>query len=56
MKPEVKEAIETIDREIERLVGERCDVFEVACRCCLAWRARDELVIVFESYAGVSDA
>ena len=39
----LKEALATIDRELVRLFGERCDDFEITCSCCRAWRARDDL-------------
>ncbi len=41
-------ALATIDRDLVRLFGERCDEFEITCTCCVAWRTRDDLELVLE--------
>ncbi len=48
MRVEIKEALATIDRDLVRLFGERCDEFEITCAGCIAWRTRDDLELVLE--------
>ncbi len=48
MSVEIKEALATIDRELFRLFGERCDEFEFTCAGCQAWRTRDDLKLALE--------
>ncbi len=45
---EIKKALATLDRDIDRLYGERCDEFEITCACCVAWRTRDDLQWLLE--------
>ena len=53
MRLKLKEALATIDRELVRLFGERCDDFDIFCACCRAWRTRDDLELVLK--AGADD-
>ena len=48
MGVKIKEALATIDRELVRQFGERCDEFDITCVCCRAWRTRDDLELALE--------
>ena len=48
MRIKIREALATIDDDIARQFGERCDEFEITCACCRSWRTRDDLKLVLE--------